>query len=104
VSNRKDELGRSRDASERPADQQLERDDRQEKPDDPGAYLGSRPELAADSIVDGPQRDDERVAGEATQSTGPAGRAANPDEGWRDSPAGHREGRAADDDMVKRKG
>jgi hypothetical protein len=71
---------------------------------DPGAFIGSQPELAADSIPGGPQPDDERVAGEATQSTGPASRAANPDEGWRDAPEGHREGRAADDDVVKEKG
>jgi len=80
------------------------RADRDRTPDDPGAYLGNRPELGADSIVGGPQRDDERMAGEATQSTGPAGQGANPDEGWKDGPAGHREGRSADDDMVKRRG
>jgi hypothetical protein len=97
VSKENDELGRARDAGEQPADERL-------KPDDPGAYLGNKPELAAESIVGGPQPDDERVAGEATQSTGTSGRAANPDEGWKDWPAGHREGRAADDDMVKRKG
>lgn len=74
------------------------------QPEDPGAFIGSQPELAADSIPDGPQRGDRRVAGEATQSTGPANRAANPDDGWSDAPAGHREGRAADDDVVKEKG
>lgn len=75
-----------------------------EQPADPGAYLGSQPELGQESIEGGVQRDDERIAGEATQSTGPAGRAANPDEGWRDAPEGHREGRGADDDLIRRKG
>jgi hypothetical protein len=74
------------------------------EPEDAGAYLGSKPELASESIPGGVQRDDERVAGEATQSSGPAQRGANPDEGWREAPEGHREGRSADDDMVRRKG
>jgi hypothetical protein len=93
----KEESPRARGSGQKP-------DDQGAKPDDQGAYLGSQPELGADSIVGAPQRDDERVAGEATQSTGPAGRGANPDEGWSDSPEGHREGRPADDDMVRRKG
>lgn len=78
-------------------------DDRRSEPEpeDAGAFIGSQPEFGADSIPDGPQPDDEHVAGEATQSTGPAGRGANPNEGWRDAPAGHREGRAADDDLVR---
>ena len=73
-------------------------------PQDPGAFIGSQPEFGADSIPDGPQQHDERVAGEATQSTGRGGRAANPDDGWRDAPAGHREGQAADDELVRGEG
>jgi hypothetical protein len=79
-------------------------DEEREEPVDPGAYIGQQPESASESVVGGVQRDDERLAGEATQSTGPANRAANPDEGWSDAPEGHREGRKADDDMVRRKG
>lgn len=75
-----------------------------DEPADAGAFLGREAELGQDSIPGGLQRDDERIAGEATQSTGPAQRGRNPDEGWREAPEGHREGRAADDDMVRRKG
>jgi hypothetical protein len=74
------------------------------QPRDAGMYLGSEPELAQETIPGGLRDDDERVAGEATQSTGPGGRAANPDEGWQDGPEGHREGRAAGDDLIRRKG
>ena len=73
-------------------------------PLDPGAFIGHEPELALETIPGGIQRGDERVSAVATQSTGPAARGANPDEGWSDWPAGHREGRAADDDLVRRKG
>ncbi len=67
---------------------------------DPGAYIGQQPEFAAETIKDGPQRADERVAGEATQSTGVAHRGANPDPGWSDPPEGHRHGpRVSDDDL-----
>ncbi|HSH21972.1 MAG TPA: hypothetical protein VK992_05135 [Candidatus Caenarcaniphilales bacterium] len=81
-----------------------EKREREAQPQDPGAYLGSKPELASDSIPGGVQRKDERIAGEATQSLGPAKRGANPDEGWQDGPEGHRQGRSADDDMLRAKG
>ena len=59
---------------------------------DSGAFIGSEPELGDES-------------GDATlESSGPGAQGANPDEGWRDGPAGHREGRPADDDLLRRKG
>jgi hypothetical protein len=57
---------------------------------DAGAFIGQQPEWAADSIKDGPQPGEERVAGEATMSLGPAQMAANPDPGWKSPPEGHR--------------
>ncbi len=42
----------------------------EERPQDPGAYIGHEPELAADTIPGGVGPEDERVAGTATQSTG----------------------------------
>ena len=77
----------------------------QSEPDlDPGAFIGKEPELAAETIPGGVQRGDERIAAGATQSTGPANRGANPDDGWSRWPEGHREGSPADDDAVRRKG
>ena len=102
-----DDRRRQADDQPRQADDQPRQADDQPRsgePADAGAYLGREPELGQDSIPGGLQHDDERIAGEATQSTGPAQRGANPDEGWRDAPEGHREGRAADDDLVQRKG
>jgi hypothetical protein len=72
---------------------------------DPGAFLGRGREFAAESIPGGVGRADERIAGVATQSTGAGARGAVPsDEGWTDAPAGHREGRDADDDSLREKG
>jgi hypothetical protein len=71
---------------------------------DAGAYIGHEPELAAETIPGGIQPGDERIAAGATQSTGPANRGANPDDGWSPWPKGHREGAPADDDAVRRKG
>jgi hypothetical protein len=71
---------------------------------DAGAFIGNEPELSQETIPGGIQRGDERIAGVATQSTGPANRGANPDEGWSRWPEGHREGSPADDDAVRRKG
>ena len=91
------------DDQDRPRREDSAEDGQPDQPD-AGAFLGQGAELGQDTIRGGLQRDDERVAGEATQSSGPAQRGANPDEGWRDAPEGHREGRPADDDMVRRKG
>lgn len=78
----------------------------QQRPDagaDPGAYLGTGEEWAADSIPDGPQPGDERVAGNATQSTGEGAREKRL-QGGEEWPAGHREGAPADDDAVREAG
>ena len=53
---------------------------------DPGAFVGHQPELGQEIEI---------------ESTGPGGQGANPDEGWQRTPEGHREGRAADDDLVR---
>ena len=70
----------------------------EERPTDPGAYIGHEPELAAETIPGGVGPEDERVAGTATQSTGvgaEARRDVAPEE-----PSGHRHGdRASDDDL-----
>ena len=58
-------------------------------PTDPGAYIGHEPELAADRIPGGVQKDDERVAAHSTQS----GPTSAPE------PSGHREASAGDDQV-----
>lgn len=77
-------------------------DDRE--PQDPGNYLGRLPELSSETTPGGVGPKDERVAGAATQSSGPAQRGANPDDGWSDSPDGHREAAGADDDTRREAG
>lgn len=80
-----------------------EREQEREGGADPGAFIGTGGEWAADTIPDGPQPGDQRVAGTATQSTGEGGgqnpRAADP--GWAPPPEGHREGAPTDDDAVR---
>ena len=75
-------------------------DDREEA--DPGAFLGTGGEWAADSIPDGPQPGDERVAGTATQSSGVG--ALDRHVQGDDAPSGHRQGESADDDRVREAG
>ncbi|HET9346819.1 MAG TPA: hypothetical protein VFO05_14085 [Candidatus Limnocylindrales bacterium] len=65
------------------------------KPDEPGAYVGRKPERQAETIPGGVRPDDERIAAHSTQ----AGDA--PEER---TPSGHREGRPADDDTVREAG
>ena len=62
---------------------------------DPGAYIGSEPERATETIPGGLSKADERVAAHNTQS-GPTGGDAIPD--------GHREGPPASDDAVREAG
>ena len=74
----------------------------EERPQDPGAYIGHEPELAAETIPGGVGPEDERVAGTATQSTGvgaEARRDVAPSE-----PSGHRHGDRATDDDVRAAG
>ena len=68
--------------------------DEQQKPD-AGAYIGRKPEFAAETIPGGVQPDDERVAAGQTQ-TGEGGDEA--------PPSGHREGPPATDDTVREAG
>ena len=65
-------------------------------PDEPGAYVGNRPERQAETIPGGVRPDDERIAAHSTQ-TGPV----PTDDG---TPTGHRDGRPADDDLVREAG
>jgi hypothetical protein len=53
---------------------------------DPGAFVGNRPERQAETIPGGIRRDDERIAANSSQATGP-GDASEPS-GHRDGPAG----------------
>ena len=54
---------------------------------DPGAFVGNRPERQAETIPGGVRPDDERIAAHSTQATG------SPE---RPEPSGHREGDGAD--------
>lgn len=65
------------------------------KPDEPGAYVGRKPERQAETIPGGVRPDDERIAAHSTQA-GPTG--------GDDRPAGHREGPPADDDHIREAG
>lgn len=69
--------------------------DNEQKPD-AGAYIGRKPEFAAETIPGGVQPDDERVAAGQTQ-TGEGGGDEAP-------PSGHREGAPATDDTVREAG
>ena len=70
---------------------------------DPGAYIGRGQELASESIRGGVRRDDERIAGEATQSTGVGADGDVPadERGW---PEGHRQASHVDDDDIREAG
>jgi hypothetical protein len=59
------------------------------KPNNPGAYIGQKPELAADRIPGGVREDDERVAANSSQSGVPS----------RPEPSGHREVETGDDEL-----
>lgn len=70
-----------------------QRDDQQV---DAGAYIGRKPEFAAETIPGGVQRDDERVAAGQTQTGASSGQAT--------TPQGHREGDPASDDDARQAG
>ena len=74
----------------------------EERPQDPGAYIGHEPELAADTIPGGVGPEDERVAGTATQSTGVGAETKRPEEP--EEPRGHRHGPRVTDDDVRAAG
>jgi hypothetical protein len=65
-------------------------------PDEPGAYVGRKPERQAETIPGGVRPDDERIAAHSTQ--------AGETETVESTPSGHREGRPADDDTVREAG
>ncbi len=74
----------------------------QQKPADPGAYIGHEPELSSETIPGGVGPEDERVAGTATQSTGLGAAEKRPDEP--PAPSGHRHGPKVSDDDVRQAG
>jgi hypothetical protein len=65
-------------------------------PDEPGAYVGRKPERQAETIPGGVRPDDERIAAHSSQVADTSGVETTPD--------GHREGRTADDDLVREAG
>jgi hypothetical protein len=66
------------------------------KPDEAGAYVGRKPERQAETIPGGVRPNDERIAAHSTQ-VGEGGGDEAP-------PTGHREGRNADDYLVREAG
>jgi hypothetical protein len=69
---------------------------------DPGAFIGRKPERATETIPGGLTRRDERVAAHSTRSDGVGG----PRRSGRGSPppTGHRQGPPATDDQVREAG
>jgi hypothetical protein len=70
----------------------------EERPLDPGAYVGREPELAEETIPGGSQPGDERVAAYATRGD------KLPETGDEAPPEGHREGEAADSARLREAG
>jgi hypothetical protein len=62
-------------------------DDPLERDLDPGAFVGNRPERQAETIPGGVRRDDERIAANSSQATGPV---------EAPEPTGHRDGPEVD--------
>jgi hypothetical protein len=60
--------------------EELEPDNTDPEERDPGQYIGGTAgtEMASDTIPGGVQSRDDRIAGNASQSAGPAARGANP--------------------------
>jgi hypothetical protein len=71
-------------------------DDPLAHPDEPGAYVGRKPERQAETIPGGIRSDDERIAAHSTQVGDTSGVERTPD--------GHREGRSDDDDLIREAG
>ena len=71
-------------------------DDPLAHPDEPGAYVGRKPERQAETIPGGVRPDDERIAAHSTQVGDTSGIERTPD--------GHREGRTDDDDLSREAG
>ena len=80
----------------------LEKIKQGELPDDPGGYIGRKPELGSDVIAGGVQPADERIGGTATQSSGVG--AQDHRVGREEPPGGHREADHVTDDDVRRAG
>ena len=73
-----------------------------DKPD-AGAYIGREPEFAAETIPGGVQAHDERIAGEASQSSGVGAgneRVQGREDDW---PRGHRSGDDTGEDDSRRR-
>jgi hypothetical protein len=99
---RRPDQRRGRPGEPRSGDARFASRQRDEKPRDPGAYIGRMPERATETIPGGVGPKDERVSALATQRTpvrgpGPAADSGQP-------PEGHREGENATDDRVREAG
>lgn len=64
-------------------------------PDEPGAYVGRKPERQAETIPGG-VRPDERIAAHSTQ--------VGDTSGVESTPGGHREGSTNEDDLIREAG
>ena len=73
----------------------------EEKPHDPGAYIGRKPERATETIPGGVGRGDVRVSAVGTQ---PAPVRGDTDAPTGAAPGGHREGPNAADDSAREAG
>jgi hypothetical protein len=94
---------RRTDSTRRRADEpEITPGQRDDKPRDPGAYIGRMPERATETIPGGIGRKDQRVAAVATQPA-PV-RAEVPTSEGGPPPEGHREAETATDDRVREAG
>lgn len=76
----------------------------EDKTHDGGAYIGRKPEFAAETIPGGVREGDERVAATQSESSGEGAADHRTDGIVEDTPHGHREGDSASDDDVRRAG
>lgn len=75
---------------------------REQKPRDPGAYIGRMPERTTETIPGGVGPQDVRVSAVGTQPAPVRGE--TPADGGGAPPEGHREGASATDDTVREAG
>ena len=73
-----------------------EKNDPLAHPDEPGAYVGRKAERQAETIPGGVRPEDERIAAHSTE--------VGDTSGVETTPSGHREGHAADEDIIREAG
>lgn len=89
-----------RDSGTKP-DQQPEEKPNQPADEQPGAHIGRDATPAASDDEARPRRAQEISQPAPDEQDLPPDQ---PDEGWQEWPEGHRQGRSADDDLLRRKG